>query len=121
MHFPHVGIIDAPADSLFSYQPGESWATYYDPFFVPFYEPVFASPALEAQANEMCGDDTFCLFDIAATSRVEIGTSTLEGGQEFDEIANFSVPGKFIVLYYRQGVAERFIMSTVALLGILYG
>ena len=89
-----LGIIDSPDDSLFSYRPGESWATYFDPFFVPFFEPVFANTDLEARASEVCGDDTFCLFDIAATSRVEIGMSTLEGGQELDEIANFSVPGE---------------------------
>ena len=40
----HVGIIDDPAGSLFSYGPSEEWRTFYDPDFVPFYEPVLQTP-----------------------------------------------------------------------------
>lgn len=45
----------------------------------------------------MCGDDKYCLFDIAATKKVEIGRATMEGGQAFDEIVNMSAPGIIIV------------------------
>ena len=72
--------------SLFTYQPGESWASYYDPFFSPVFEPVFKDDELELKAMEVCGDDKFCLFDIAATERVEIGQATLTENQAFDEM-----------------------------------
>ena len=90
-----AGIIDTPANSLFTYQPGESWATYYDPYFVPTYLTEFSDPDLAAQANELCGDDPFCLFDIAATGRVDIGLSTLQGSQEFEQIEEISLPGSY--------------------------
>ena len=88
-----AGIIDTPVESLFTYQPGESWATYYNPYFVPIYLTQFSDPDLAAQANELCGTDPFCLFDIAATGRVDIGLSTLQGSQEFEQIVQLSLPG----------------------------
>ena len=93
-----AGIIDTPANSLFTYQPGESWATYYDPYFVPTYLTDFSDPDLAAQANELCGNDPFCLFDIAATGRVDIGLSTLQGSQEFEQIVQLSLPGTYLLL-----------------------
>ena len=54
---------------------------------------MFDSPNLEDQASELCGGDTFCLYDIAATGRVEIGLSTLQGSQEFESILELSIPG----------------------------
>ena len=67
MHFIYIstfllhtaGIIDSPANSLFTYQPGESWATYYDPYFVPTYQTLFNDSDLAAQADELCSDDSF--------------------------------------------------------------
>ena len=91
----HVGIIDDPAESLFSYGPGEEWRTFYDPDFVPFYEPVFADSNMQMQAIEACGGDSFCLFDIAATGRMEVGLSTLAASQELEEIIEVSQPGRF--------------------------
>ena len=87
------GIIDTPVESFFTYQPGESWATYYDPYFVPTYLPQFSDQDLATQANELCGNDPFCLFDIAATGRVDIGLSTLRGSQDFEQIVQLSLPG----------------------------
>ena len=45
------------------------------------------------QAIDLCSGDEFCLYDIAATSDVDIGMSTLEGSQNYEEIVNFSIPG----------------------------
>ena len=55
---------------------------------------MFDDPDLEQQAQEICGDDEFCRFDIAATERPEIGMATMMSTQEFDVIANMSVPSK---------------------------
>ena len=93
LNFCIAGIVDTPVGSLFTYQPGETWATFYDPFFQPTYEPKFATPELEAEAKELCGDDIFCLFDVAATGSMEIGLSTLRGGEEIEEITEVQIPG----------------------------
>jgi hypothetical protein len=90
-HF--LGIIDNPADSLFTYASGQNWSTFYQPDFTPAFDPIFTSSELETQADMICGDDQFCRFDIAATSRTDIGLSTLLGGVEFEAIANISQPG----------------------------
>ena len=50
---------------------------------------------MEMQALEACGGDNFCLFDIAATGRMEVGLSTLAASQELEEIIEVSRPGKF--------------------------
>ena len=34
----------------------------------------------------------FCKFDIAATGRVEIGETTYQGGQDFEQLVNLSKP-----------------------------
>ena len=81
-----IGIVDSPLDSLFTYQPGQSWSTFYNPYFTPDFRPVFSSPALEQQANATCGGDVQCLFDIAATGNVEIGEVSVEIERENEEL-----------------------------------
>ena len=93
-----VGIIDDPSDSLFTYKFGQDWSTFYFPDFTPVYEPSFVDPVLEDKANEICGDDLFCKFDIAATGRVEIGEATYQGGQDFEQLVNLSKPSNELVL-----------------------
>ena len=55
---------------------------------------MFANPSLEAEAIEACDNDTFCLYDIATTGRMDIGLSTLDGSRNFDEIVQLSYPSK---------------------------
>ena len=81
-------------DSLFSYSFPNSWPTYYDPTFTPVYEPVFNDATLEEKANEICGNDEFCKFDIAATGSTEVGEATYNGGKMFEEIVNLSQPSE---------------------------
>ena len=89
-----LGIIDNPSDSIFFYEFLNSWSTYYDPSFTPVYEPVFNDATLEEKANEICGNDEFCKFDIAATGSTEVGEATYKGGKMFEEIVNLSQPSK---------------------------
>ena len=56
----------------------------------------FSNTQLEEEAKEVCGDDKFCLFDIAATKRVEIGATTMVDGEMFDTIVEMAVPSKCI-------------------------
>lgn len=94
--YVHTGIINRTADSLFTYTDGETWSTYYQPNFLPAFEPTFSSDALEQIAVSICGGDQFCLFDIAATGRTDIGLTTLMGSLEFEMIANISQPGSYV-------------------------
>ena len=93
-NFASSGIIDSFTRSLFSYPPGESWATYYFPSFRPAFQPEFSDPDLEMEAHGLCGDDKFCLFDIAATGNTEIGLSTLHTSQEIEELEELYLPSK---------------------------
>jgi hypothetical protein len=58
------------------------------------FQPVFDDPVLEQEARDACGEDEFCLFDIAATKRVEIGMATMQGGESFDRIVEMSAPSE---------------------------
>ena len=69
---------------------------FYDPHFVPLYEPRFTDSIIRTQAFETCSGDTFCLFDIAATGRMEVGLSTLSASQELEEIIEVSQPGRVL-------------------------
>lgn len=94
LFFYFIGIIDDEADSLFTYAPGTRWSDFYHPNFSPMFQPVFDDPLLEEEAKITCGDDEFCLFDIAATKRVDIGAATMQGGEEFDRIVEMSIPSE---------------------------
>ena len=94
-----AGIIDDPDNSLFSYEEDKSWADYFDPNFTPAYKPTFTDPALEEKAMEICGDDQFCVFDIAATEREEVGMSTMQGNLDLEMITQLSQPGLCVFMY----------------------
>ena len=96
------GIIDSPRQSLFSYLNGKTWATYYDPLFQPAFEPEFQDTDLEMEANRLCGDDIFCLFDIAATGNTELGLSTLHTSQEIERLEKLSLPSEYIIIHTPQ-------------------
>jgi deleted-in-malignant-brain-tumors protein 1 len=85
-------IVDSARKSLFVYEPEKNWDTFYDPYFIPSYQPTFGSPELESQAKTVCGDDRFCLFDIATTGNVDVGVATLETSKEIEEIYTFLLP-----------------------------
>ena len=94
-HDIFAGIINGSNDSLFTYANGENFTTFFDPTFNPEFQPTFSDPGLEAQASAICGSDVFCLFDIAATGRTDIGSSTLVGSQTFDNIVALATAGKY--------------------------
>ncbi len=81
------------ADSLFTYLGRSNFTDFFDPAFLPAFDAVFTDPLLEADANTICGSDVFCLFDIAATGRTDVGLGTLNGGLLFNQILQLSLPG----------------------------
>ena len=95
-----LGIITDENQSLFTYHREQSWFDFYHPDFVPAFEPVFSDPKLEGEAMLACKNDTFCLYDIAATGRMDIGLSTLDGSKEFEEMQRLSYPGGVNIMYH---------------------
>ena len=57
---------------------------------------MFEDPELEQRADEICGDDPFCRFDIAATGNENIGQATMQGVMDFDEIVVLAEPSELI-------------------------
>ncbi len=70
--------MDSPAESLFTYGVNGDWDFYNDVNYIPAFVPMFADPELEERAIDVCGDNKLCIFDIAATGDVNIGSSTVE-------------------------------------------
>ena len=97
INYGHTGFIDREEQSLFTYKQNFSWETYHDQNFEPLFESTFSDAMLEQQAMETCGDDIFCLYDVATTGRMDIGLSTLDGSQNFDELVELSYPGNGII------------------------
>ena len=81
---------------MFTYdsESGESWAGFYDPDFSPAFQPTFENKSLEQQAKEVCGENEYCLFDIAATKNVDIGMATMQGVESFDTMVEMAAPSK---------------------------
>ena len=65
---------------------------YYYPGYTPLFEAVFSDSTLQEQAEEICGSDDRCLFDIATTGRIEIGIATIEQVEFIDNITDLSLP-----------------------------
>ncbi len=94
----HTGIISNHSDSLFTYSIGQSFDGFSDPGFTPAFDPVFSDPVLETQAQEVCGDDQFCLYDVATTGRLDIGQSTAMAGQAVEEMIVLPKPCKMVTV-----------------------
>ena len=62
--------------------------------FVPCLMLFFDNPQLEEEAIERCGDDSFCLFDVATTKRIEVGVSTMQESQSVDEEIELAAPSE---------------------------
>ena len=85
-----IGFINK-TESLFTYneQTGQSWESFYDPFFQPLFTISEDNPILES----ICENDTFCLYDITATGNTEVGLLTLNISKEYDQLVQLSYPG----------------------------
>jgi len=95
-----AGIVDNPTKSLFTYGPNGGWDTFYNPEYQPAFEVIFLDSDLQAQAQELCGDDSLCLFDIAATGDVGIGATTRESTELQETITELFKPSRLKLLMY---------------------
>ena len=68
----------APGESIFTYGPGESEATFSVPNHIPpFMDEVLPSLLENETLVEVCGDNVECLFDFSQTGDVEIGMAAI--------------------------------------------
>lgn len=77
--------------SLFTYnqQTDQSWESFYDPLF----QPLFVFNENDLFLSRKCGNNMFCMYDIAVTGNDKIGLSTLNGNNLYDEYVQLSYPG----------------------------
>ncbi|XP_078613336.1 uncharacterized protein LOC144882991 [Branchiostoma floridae x Branchiostoma japonicum] len=68
-----------PVTSLFHYDAGQSVDTFQDDTFVPTFgdEVENADPVLLQQAQDQCGDNQECLYDVLQTGDVAVGEASL--------------------------------------------
>ena len=71
-----------------------SWLDFHEPGFRPNFAPNFTDSDLEDLAMALCGRDRECLYDVAATGRLDKGLATLAGSEELANFAALMVPGK---------------------------
>ena len=90
-----TGTLTSDEDSLFYYRGNMSWMDFHDQDFSPTFAPNFTDPDLEAEAMALCDGDPACLFDVAATSRLDIGLSTLTGQEEINIIQTLETPSEY--------------------------
>jgi deleted-in-malignant-brain-tumors protein 1 len=98
LFFVYSGMLSSASESFFAYNlPGDSFDDFPDLMFEPAFAPVFDDPVLQETAETLCGDDEFCLFDIAATKMVDVGMATMMDVREFDTIVELAQPSECII------------------------
>ena len=90
----HTGRVEKASRSLFPRIPQEEWDELNDPSFVPVFQPKFTSSELNATATTVCRGEEECLFDVAASGRLEVGLATLEFVKEYNKfLSNYMSTG----------------------------
>lgn len=92
-----IGRIFNESDSLFTYNPGQSPATFMNMAFLPVFDPIKLPFYNIPGAAKACGESLECLFDIGSTGLISVGTITLEAQMEFNETLDLSEPGMSII------------------------
>ena len=83
---------------MFYYKDNKGWSDFYDFGFVPEFFPTFDDPELERQAKELCGNVSACLFDVAATGRLDIGMSALSAEKDKKIVQELAVPSESVYI-----------------------
>ena len=86
-----AGFVNSVSESLFTYRIYESWDIFRNPDFSPITE--LTNISVDPELERLCGGDQFCLFDVAATGRRDVGISTLENSRNVESIIQLSLPG----------------------------
>ncbi|XP_019630499.1 PREDICTED: sushi domain-containing protein 2-like [Branchiostoma belcheri] len=72
-------------DSLFTYGPGRNYSSFSDPGFTPSFVSPSVDPEFQAAAEEVCGDNQACLFDVLITGRLSVANVSIRAVQEYTE------------------------------------
>ena len=65
-------------DSILWYEDGDSHANYVNETFIPRFGIQFDNDNERLRANEVCGDDEACLYDLATTKDEDVAGNTRE-------------------------------------------
>ncbi|XP_066293398.1 sushi domain-containing protein 2-like [Branchiostoma lanceolatum] len=105
-------------DSLFSYGPGESYSGFSDVGFIPSFETPPVTPEFQAAAEDVCGDNQACLYDVLVTGRLSIANVSIRAVQEYTEqieelftcvlLDPPNVPGTLVISNYSIGSVATF-------------
>ncbi|XP_077993150.1 uncharacterized protein LOC144447118 [Glandiceps talaboti] len=81
-------------ESLFTYEDGTTWEDFNDLEFVPLFTEDLEEDVQRVElAEETCGADTECYYDVLATGNAALGTATMSTSaafqQDADDLANF--------------------------------
>jgi hypothetical protein len=63
------------------YSDGDSHAAHQQPSFVPMFTATFTSETSEQAARDLCGDDSNCLLDYAATNNAQLALTSANNTQ----------------------------------------
>ncbi|XP_078686455.1 protein mesh-like isoform X6 [Branchiostoma floridae x Branchiostoma belcheri] len=72
-------------DSLFTYVPGRNYSSFSDSGFTPSFVSPSVDPEFQAAAEEVCGDNQACLFDVLITGRLSVANVSIRAVQEYTE------------------------------------
>ncbi|XP_044174744.1 uncharacterized protein LOC114975818 isoform X3 [Acropora millepora] len=75
------------SQSLFTYAQNENTSTYAIPDFLPMFGDniTWQNDTLRKQAEDVCGSDNECLFDVAATNDLDVGQATKDIGNQLSK------------------------------------
>lgn len=96
-----IGRVNNTRESLFTYEDGKSFSSYYHPEYRPHFLGdeylKFSNQSLEIQARAICGNSLRCLFDIRATNKVAIGKATKKAADDYAALVkSIDTQGKHI-------------------------
>ncbi|XP_062583134.1 protein mesh-like [Saccostrea cucullata] len=69
-------------ESLFTYEPGKSFADYHQPSFRPVFE---SSVSVTEEVRAVCGEDKDCIFDFSVTGSREVAKQSRTFQKQFQE------------------------------------
>ncbi|XP_055346501.1 uncharacterized protein LOC129593987 [Paramacrobiotus metropolitanus] len=80
------------AETLFIYESPETYDTINDPNFRPVFDVTQTmNETFKQKVKEICGNNTECLFDVAATGNIRLGQATLKFAKDVEKEFKVSV------------------------------
>ena len=95
----HTGMLTNETESLFTYLPYQSFASFQDSNFVPIFDPDYSTVPVPDHLT-VCVGDSSCLYDVTVTGSVEIASSTHAAVTEITQTEQLSAPGNDNIKYY---------------------